>query len=309
MRIFVGITDFDWYQFLLAKPELDEVNFWQPSAAGRFRALKSGEPFLFKLHSPRDFIVGGGFFAHYSELPVSLAWNAFEEKNGALSIREMRRRIERYRRYTPTTEDYKIGCILLEQPFFFPQEDWLSVPQNWSFNIVRGKGYETEDPIGGDLWEKVELRLQTRKRDIDKLISVAEESSRYGPPLIITPRLGQGSFRVIVMDVYRRRCAVTGERTLPALEASHIKPYKEDGPHHVQNGILLRSDIHRLLDAGYGTISSDYYFEVSRRIRSDFDNGKEYYSLHGTKLSIPNAAELCPNKEFISWHNKNVFRG
>ena len=77
MHIFVGITDFDWYQFLSAKPELDEVNFWQPSAAGQFRALSAGEPFLFKLHAPRNFIVGVGLFAHYSELPVSLAWSAF----------------------------------------------------------------------------------------------------------------------------------------------------------------------------------------------------------------------------------------
>jgi len=36
------------------------VNFWQPSGKQQFRALAPGELFLFKLHSPDNFIVGGG---------------------------------------------------------------------------------------------------------------------------------------------------------------------------------------------------------------------------------------------------------
>jgi putative restriction endonuclease len=309
MRIFVGVTDFDWYQFLSSKPKLDEVNFWQPSATGQFRALNPGEPFLFKLHSPRNFIVGGGFFAHYSELPVSLAWGAFEEKNGAHSLGEMRRRIERYRRFVPTIEDYKIGCILLTQPFFFLQDDWLSVPKNWSSNIVRGKRYNTDEPIGAGLWEKIMLRLQAIKPDMNSFVGIAEKSVRYGSPITIIPRLGQGSFRIIVTDVYDRRCAVTQERTLPTLEASHIKPYSESGPHHVNNGVLLRADIHKLLDAGYVTIAPDYHLEVSRKIKTDFDNGKNYYSMHGMQLRVPKREDLRPSSEFITWHNENVFRG
>lgn len=90
MRLWVGVTDFDWYRFLANRPELDEVNFWQPSGSVPFRALCPGELFLFKLHSPRNFIVGGGVFAHWSPLPVSLAWEAFGQKNGTASLAEMR---------------------------------------------------------------------------------------------------------------------------------------------------------------------------------------------------------------------------
>lgn len=307
MRIFVGVTDPDWYQFLSTKPELDEVNFWRPSATGQFRALSSGEPFLFKLHSPRNFIVGGGFFAHYSELPVSLAWNAFEEKNGASSIGELRHRIEQYRQATPTIEDYKIGCILLEQPFFFPEEEWLPIPKDWKANIVQGKGYTTDEAIGGELWEKVKIRLEGVKHEVGSSVGVAEETARYGAPVLTTPRLGQGSFRVMVTDAYHRRCAITQERALPTLEASHIKPYSENGPHLVKNGILLRADIHKLLDSGYVTVTPDYHFEVSKRIKTDFDNGKNYYALHGTEISVPEREESRLSKEFITWHNENRF--
>lgn len=93
MRFFVGVTDYDWFRFLAGRPDIDEVNFWQPSGSVGFRAIQPGEPFLFKLHSPRNYIVGGGFFAHWSPLPVSLAWEAFGEKNGAASLTEDRKSV------------------------------------------------------------------------------------------------------------------------------------------------------------------------------------------------------------------------
>lgn len=65
-------------------------------------------------------------------------------------------------------------------------------------------------------------------------------------PQIVRPRLGQGAFRIVVTDTYERRCAVTGERTLPVLEAAHIKSYADGGAHDITNGLLLRSDLHTL---------------------------------------------------------------
>jgi putative restriction endonuclease len=104
---------------------------------------------------------------------------------------------------------------------------------------------------------------------------------RYGEPTLIRPRLGQGAFRISVTDVYDRRCAVTGERTLPLLDAAHIRPYSHGGEHEITNGLLLRTDIHRLFDLGYVTVSSDGKFEVGRRLKEDFENGKYYYAMHG----------------------------
>jgi putative restriction endonuclease len=122
MQSFVGVTDRDWFDLLSSLPQLDEVNFWQPSGNRQFRALNPGELFLFKLHSPNDYIVGGGIYAHSSLLPISLAWESFGISNGASSLSEMRIRVAKYRRKEEErTSDYTIGCILLEQPFFLPQ--------------------------------------------------------------------------------------------------------------------------------------------------------------------------------------------
>ena len=309
MKAFVGVTDFEWFNFLSNMQQIDEVNFWQPGGSHRFQSLSPGEPFLFKLHSPRDYIVGGGFFAHNSILPLSLAWDAFGEKNGARSLEEMRARTEKYRRKTPSQgEDYQIGCILLQQPFFFEERDWIPVPVDWRRSIVQGKSYDTASGVGKKLWEDVQLRPQAGK-DLWKEAKLTDVEDRYGSPTMILPRLGQGSFRILVTDLYQRRCAVTQERTLPALDAVHIKPFGKSGPHSVNNGILFRSDIHKLFDTGYVTISPDYNFEVSKRIRQEFENGRDYYAMHGRTLHLPPNQRLRPGSEFISWHNENMFKG
>ena len=41
-------------------------------------------------------------------------------------------------------------------------------------------------------------------------------------------------------ETYFRRCAISGEKTQSALEVAHIKPYAENGPYLIQNGVLLR---------------------------------------------------------------------
>lgn len=64
---------------------------------------------------------------------------------------------------------------------------------------------------------------------------------------------------------------MTGEKTLPVLDAAHIKPYAMAKQHEISNGILLRSDLHTLFDRGYlGIDSDDHKFLVSRRIREQF---------------------------------------
>jgi hypothetical protein len=73
LKLFVGITDRDWYELLRQLPELDEVNFWAPGGTS-FKALSPGELFLFKLHAPDHYIVGGGIFAYSNSLPCSRAY-------------------------------------------------------------------------------------------------------------------------------------------------------------------------------------------------------------------------------------------
>ena len=108
-------------------------------------------------------------------------------------------------------------------------------------------------------------------------------------------------------DAYNRACAVTQEHSLPALEAAHIRPFAKDGPHEVRNGLLLRADLHRLFELGYLTVTPKYTLDVSDRLRHDYHNGRSYYPLRGSPISIPAAEAERPTRDLLVWHNQNIF--
>ena len=256
-------------------------------------------------------IAGGGFFEHYTELPISLAWDAFGEKNGAASLAEVRQRIAPLRRDRPGTwADYVVGCILLVEPFFWPQEMWIPEPDDWSSSIIRGKRYEFSTPAGRRLWEQVVERLNANPVGgrVPETPRVSVPGG-YGDPLMRPHRLGQGTFRALIIDAYGRQCAITRERALPALEAAHIQPFSATETHHVRNGLLLRSDIHRLFDVGYITVTPDYRVEASSRMREDFNDGENYMRLHGSGILVPSNPDLQPDRAALRWHNENCYRG
>lgn len=306
MKLWVGVTDKDWYEYLaLQRP--DEVNFWQPSGTRTFKVLQPGEPFLFKLHSPNNFIVGGGFFVRYSALPASLAWDAFARKNGVESFDELLTRIRKYRRSNDALDPI-IGCNVLAEPFFLPRSLWISVPADWAPNIVQGRSYESQGD-GAALWQAVVEAASLGDKIQSPTALPVEGGPRFGKEYLSLARLGQGAFRVLVTDAYQRRCAVTGEKTLPVLEAAHIKPYSCEGPHRVQNGLLLRSDLHKLFDLGYVTVTPELDLEVSSKLREGWSNGREYYAWHGKKLAhLPVEQFLQPAGDFLRWHNENRFK-
>ncbi len=307
MKFWLGVTDNGWFDFL-SNAGVDEVNFWQPSGKAPFKGLEPGAPFMFKLKRPFNHVAGGGTFVKFTTLPLSLAWEVFGIKNGASSLTEFQKMIRRLNP-NPDAKDPEIGCTVLTAPFFWPKESWIAAPVGWSGNIVQGKYYDTDKLDGLSLWGSI----QERMTDIlvhDSPFMVQEPTARYGKPTLIPPRLGQGGFRVVVTDAYKRRCAITGESTLPVLEAVHILPYSENGPHEVSNGMLLRSDFHKLFDTGLITVTPTLNVEVSPRIREEWFNGKVYYRLHGKPLAnLPDNPSSRPSIKFLSWHNENCFQG
>ena len=309
MKLFVGVTDNNWYEFL-AHAQPDELNFWQPRASQVFKAIGHGDLFLFKLHSPLNYIAGGGFFVRHAFLPISLAWDAFGSNNGSRDYNEFSKAIYKYRKSDKRSEpDPTIGCIILSSPFFLERPDWIPVPEDWKFNIVRGKSYDTGTIDGMRLYQLVQDRLaRISPSRVEPQMARETTDVRYGSAQVVYPRIGQGTFKVLVTEAYHRRCAISGEKTLPVLEASHIKPYSQDGPHSTKNGLLLRKDLHALFDRGYITLNEDLRIEVSKRIKEDYGNGREYYAFHGKNLAVmPDSIEERPSRQFLAWHNESVF--
>jgi putative restriction endonuclease len=180
MNFFIGVTDNKWYSFL-KKEQPEDVNFWQPGGKVKFRSLQPGEIFLFKLKSPYNAIAGIGFFSQHAFLTLNMAWEIFGIKNGCSDIDIFRKMILNYRK------DYwnnnpEIGCIVLTNPIFFDEKDWIAIPGNWSSSIVQGKKYSSGDAFSDYLWNEIQLRLPLYLKDSDgKKTQLQIESQEHDP--------------------------------------------------------------------------------------------------------------------------------
>lgn len=305
MRYWTGVTDNRWYSNLASQSGATEVNFWHPSGRASFTSLPEGTPFLFKLKRPHHHIAGGGFFIKFVTLPLELAWEAFGTKNGANTFEEFVSLI-RAARGRDADHSKDIGCSILGEPFFLPRDSWIPLDGDFAGNIVSGKSFDTADgSAGARIWNSVENAMLL---SAPRATAVAERPVLRGAPVLYTPRRGQGTFRALVTNAYGRRCAITGESTLPVLEAAHIRPVADEGLHNTYNGLLLRSDFHKLFDIGLVTVTPEHRVLVSRRIKDLWFNGKAYNRLHGERLAaVPNSPEDRPHADLLRWHNETKF--
>lgn len=310
MKGYVANTHSDWFDFLARKGRWDEVNFWNPSDYFAFRG-EPNSPFFFRLMSPKNAIGGFGLVSGFAKLPEWLAWECFGEGNGAATFAEMQDRLNAIREQNKIAagRDLKqIGCIILASAVFFPIELWVRQPTDWGRQNLRYKTYDLTQGEGLRVWRECQERTPgIGAESVGEIPASDLTGPRWGTPTLVIPRRGQGTFRVAVTEAYARACAVTNEHSLPALEAAHIRPYAEDGPHAVNNGLLLRSDIHRLFDRGYVTVTPEYKLEVSDKLKGHFQNGKSYYPLHGTELAVPRLIGQRPDPGFLRWHNEYKF--
>lgn len=307
MRAVIGVTDNRWAEFLRARPHLTEANFWLPSGKAAFKALQPGEPFLFKTHWPENRLVGAGFYSGFDTFTVREAWELFGEGNGVASMDELAQSIARYRKERPDA-GVSIGCVLLRNLFFLAPEETLAAPGDFAKNIVRFKGYE----LAGS-GAHVDLMFETMLRRAE--VRIEDETGQpamvpgpvFGRDRLVKARIGQQAFKGLVLTSYERRCAITGNHIQPTLEAAHIRPVSLAGENRLDNGLLLRSDVHTLFDLGYLGINPRYQLQVSPRLRQDWGNGQEFYERAGREISVPRVRANRPDREAIEWHLDTTF--
>ncbi len=307
MRAVIGVTDNDWAAYLRDRPYITEANFWTPSPRGSFRALSPGEPFLFKTHWPDNQLVGGGFYSGFAALTVREAWDLFQEGNGAGSEAELATTISRYRK-TPPDVTAVIGCVLLRDIFFVREGETIDAPDDFAKNIVRVKGYDL-DTTGRHvdvMFDTMLSRAQVRIEDDAGHASVVP-GPVFGRDRLVRARIGQRAFQGLVLTSYERRCAITGNHIRPTLQAAHIRPVADEGQNRVDNGLLLRSDVHTLFDLGYLGINQRYELQVSHRLREEWGNGREFYDLAGEIIRVPQTRANRPDRAAIEWHLDTVF--
>ena len=70
-------------------------------------------------------------------------------------------------------------------------------------------------------------------------------------------RLNQQQFRHELLKKYNSKCIITNEDCIDELEACHIIPVSDNESYELNNGLLLRSNIHKTFDKFLWSINPD----------------------------------------------------
>lgn len=220
---YVANTDNDWFDFFADK-QMDKVNFWFPSDFYTVRA-EPGSVWFFRLKAPRNVIGGFGIVERFEKLQSQLAWEHFEQRNGAATFEDFQRRLSKQRDRSRIQQRGKlprIGCLSLSAAVFFSESSWIPQPSDWKPTNLRYAEYPLTTGEGQRIWQECQertspLRLPPSKSD--------EELSAIVRPL----RQGRGQGRGLTGDerkAVERRAMVVVEEELrkewPSVEVEDV---------------------------------------------------------------------------------------
>jgi putative restriction endonuclease len=242
-------------------------------------------------------------------MQVSDAWELLGWGNGAASLDELRTQIGQYRKAPIVSGDNpEIGCVLIRDPRFFAEDATAGPPPGFTGSIMQGKRYDlaerSVEPYFGELFQ---LLLGTPV-ELDFSEPWHRPGPVFGDPRLAPYRLGQQAFKAVVLNAYHRQCAITGTHISPVLQAAHVRPVTEGGEHRLDNGLLLRSDVHTMFDHGYLGVDPKYRLVVSPQLREEFGNGEQFYAKAGQVIELPARRADRPHREFLEWHLDEVFK-
>jgi putative restriction endonuclease len=120
-------------------------------------------------------------------------------------------------------------------------------------------------------------------------------------------------FRREVLRAYEHSCAICGYDAKVGsndlgLEAAHIKWHQAGGPDKVQNGLALCTLHHKAFDLGAIGLNENRIIMISADVHGHNQTRKLFYAFSRKNLRRPNRIECVPDKRFILWHCKEVFR-
>ena len=156
-------------------------------------------------------------------------------------------------------------------------------------------------------WYLQEESVNTRDSDNDNLEDLESEldfdpenisDDRKRNIIESVQREGQAKFRAELLNVYNGKCAMTDCDVEAVLEAAHIFPYRGTKSNYIANGLLLRSDIHKLFDQYLISINPN----TNRIVISSNLLNTCYEELNQKIVNFPQNLYTSPSKKELSFH-------
>jgi putative restriction endonuclease len=220
-----------------------------------------------------------------------------------------------------------------ELPFFHLQTDGVwEIHDNIGLTIRKGSKNPLRSElrkwrIAGGFEPTIYKALQERPeavRELARAILAAHFPDSFSESIIQAVGLDlegiarsnrrDAAFRDAVVSVWGHRCAFCGfsvqlDSSDLALEAAHIRWVQFGGPDAMNNGLGCCSIHHKAFDRGAISVSDEHRILVSSRIYGNAGLESWFLALNGCQLRPPSRRDAFPQKTFLAWHRKEVFRG
>lgn len=172
------------------------------------------------------------------------------------------------------------------------QEIWDEFHDNWD------AAFEEADRIMGN---NLVTKVPESTEDFEEETSYAMQVSRKK----------QGFFRNSILASYQSTCCISGVKFDRLLIASHIIPWSKNKKQRLNpsNGLCLSVLYDKVFDLGFITVTPDFVVEVSPKLKElakDPFSQNNLHSIHGKKIQLPE--KFVPAKDFLAWHNENVYQ-
>ena len=282
-----AITNRDWFDYQKSHGFIDRINFWTPTR-WRYKDLRPGVKMVFKLKGSGDFAGGYGIIQEYKYQSLEETWNEFGRRNGFDNKTSFLEGLCK----TKSGISLKCGCIVLSDVVFWDKEVKLS-DYNLEFKTrgtQTGKTYTCSFPFSN-------LDIQT------ETFSLVQSSEKKKRTQSVTDRDGQGEFHAKISRTYHHKCCISGEEAPELLQAAHIQDYINKESNHVQNGLLLRIDLHKLFDNGLLYIDDHYVVHISPLVKSE-----DYRKYDGKILTLPKQKSDWPSLNALQIKEKSFRR-
>jgi len=159
-------------------------------------------------------------------------------------------------------------------------------------------------------WQSEKILAEYQNKKVEDLLDAEDIKQMVGleRDVVVKSRVNQSFFRKTVLASYNSICCITGLSHPNLLIASHIIPWSKNEDHRVNptNGLCLNSLHDKAFDSGLMTVTPDYKVKISDVLLKQKGEDTEYFALFENRpITLPQ--KFLPNRDFLEWHNQNVF--
>lgn len=160
-------------------------------------------------------------------------------------------------------------------------------------------------------YDAQQIKANLLHSSIEDLVGITEKDLvGKDKKAFVKQRVNQDAFRSMILNLYEKRCALTGINIPTLLVASHIIPWAVNQQERLnpENGLCLSALYDKAFDKGFISFDDQYRVILAEKLKlyqAEPYYGKHFASIEGQTIALPEYHR--PNKEFLEWHRDCIF--